>query len=216
LCCSLGVSAPAQTVSAPPALWPELRQQWERGQTHLPARMVIRTEELGKTAETVSREEREYTLSYPRGPGDPDSLLVRAVKDGQDITARERKKNTRRRESDEFPDGNPLAAEVQGLLEWPDSGLEADGRLVPYRIRYQKRAVAGVLRINNPGEPPAFSYSYEPLPAMVHQFDVDATLRSLRDGSLVVGSLSFTVQGTLLFIKKHYRITMEFSDFPGE
>jgi hypothetical protein len=52
--------------------------------------------------------------------------------------------------------------------------------------------------------------------ALVAAYDAEVSLRRLEDGSLVAQRIDFSVEGSLLLIRKKFRISLEFSGFQGE
>ncbi len=53
-------------------------------------------------------------------------------------------------------------------------------------------------------------------PALAAAYDAEVSLRRLMDGSLVAQRIDFSVEGSLLLIRKKFRISLEFSGFQGE
>jgi hypothetical protein len=199
--------------------WPKLLDRWDRGTSWLPHRLSFRSEEIGKKGETVGWEENDFSLSYPRTAEDPDTTILKSVKDGKDITEERKKKASPGRPpmgqdaGDSFPDAVPFLKEVQGKLSWKSVASSPVVSGLGYTIAHAKRKVQGSLSLDDEGRPRTFSYTYDPLPNFVNRFDGKGQFKTLEDGSIVLESMALLVEGSILMIRKKYSITMSFSDY---
>ncbi len=211
--------APPLSKNLPMDHWAALLDRWESGTAWLPFRLSFRSEEIGKKGETVGWEENDFSLSYPRTAKDPETTILRSVKDGKDVTEERKKKASPGRPpmgqdaSDSFPDAVPLLREVQEKLTWKSSGASPVDAVLGYTIAHSKRKVQGSLSLDDAGRPRTFSYTYDPLPNFVNRFDGTGKFKTLEDGSIVLESMSFIAEGSILMIRKKYAITMRFSDY---
>ncbi len=217
----LVVAAPAQP-NAADAAWDRSVSDYGRGLSLQPRRMSWRIEELDAAGAVVSWEEVETLLE--RSDAGTRGTVVSARKDGEDVTEAWRK----RFEKGSAGDGPPSWGD--GFRATPfDPDFQA-GRIVsapylavdegrtrifrPYELSAGGKARAkGLLVSDESGEPLYARQTWDPLPLGVST--MDAVIRYARGpaGELVVASLEYRADASLLFVRKRFRFFLRFSDW---
>lgn len=220
---AIGLHAEGQSLAPPglpfPGGWDRMVARWSEGQAWKPMRMSIRSEELDRGGKVVSSEETWLALSYPEGPDKPRSTVLKALRDGVDVTAERRDKGAGRGPQggppggqQDFPDPFPFGQAATGkaslsLLRGSPPGSEE----FTYRIKGE-RSVVGNLRFSG-GQLQELSYTIEPLPFYLGAFSGQVAFSSAPDGSLLASSLSFDADASFLLIRKHFRVAMSFESW---
>ncbi|MBL8965431.1 MAG: hypothetical protein JNG85_00405 [Spirochaetaceae bacterium] len=214
--------SPAATPSAAAAAWDKAAARYAAGLAWKPYRLFITNRELGADGESLSTEELEYALIYAKDSELPVSELVRAIKDGRDVTE-ERRKSPRGGmggpggqqggPGGSFPDPLPFApVNKDKLVRGAARAAGAEGFEFGYEIR-GKPGVVGALRFDSGGAPLGLRYSLAPLPIYLAAFDGEYAFGSAPDGSLVASELSFAVRAKVLFIEKRFNFRIRFGDW---
>lgn len=219
---AFGLFANPAAVS-PELAWALAREAWARGQAYKAHRMTSRFDELNGKGEVSSSTYTEYAL---RWNGDrSEATIIRATKDGKDITEKAREEERKRKKPDatsaasgssggmDAGDFVPFSEKAapklsRGVARW--SGADFS---VPYRIKDPKSGSIGEVRFGPSGMPLSLSYSLEKMPSMVGEFLGTATFSTLPDGALVISRYGFSGEGGFLFIRMRFNVVMDFSDY---
>lgn len=216
-------SAREASVSAEEArgAWERAEAAWTAGRASKARRMTVKSEELDAKGKTTSWEETELALSYRDGVEEPDSTVLRAVKDGKDVTAERRAAADKAKASEKkdgrddggFPDPVPFGAEAADRLERGAAYPGTGGELVHEYTLKGKNAVRGKLSLGPDGLPLGIDYTISPLPPFVEDFRGSIGFEPDGSGGVRTEKLAFSGTGGLLFVKMRFRVEMRFNDF---
>lgn len=212
----------APSTVAADAAWDRSVSDYARGLSLQPRRMSWRIEELDAAGAIVSWEEVETRLEGS-GAG-IRSTVVSARKDGEDVAEVWRKRLEKGGSGDGPPslgDGfraTPFDPEFQAgrVISTPYLAVEEGRTRVfrPYELSAGGKARAkGLLVSDESGEPLYARQSWDSLPLGVSS--MNAVIRYARGpgGELLVASLEYRADATLLFVRKRFRFVLRFSDW---
>lgn len=207
----------------PDSAWAQAKEAWIRGQAYKPQRMSVRFDELDGRGLVKSSTSTEYAL---RWNGDSsDATIVRASKDGKDITEKAREDERKRKK----PDATSGASDSSSGME-PDDFVPFSDKagpklskgptrwngaefFVPYAILDTTSGSVGELHFGPSGQVLSLSYSLQKKPSMLSEFFGTASFSSMPDGALVIRAYGFSGEGGFLFIRMRFAVLMEFFDY---
>jgi len=204
------------------AAWDRSVSDYARGLSLQPRRVSWRIEELDAAGAVISWEEVE-TLLERSGTG-TRSTVVSARKDGEDVTETWRKRLEKGSSGDGPPswgDGfraTPFDPDFQAGRSVSPSYLAVDeGRtrlFRPYELSTGGKSRAkGLLVSDESGEPLYARQAWDSLPLGVSS--MEAVIRYARGpaGELLVASLEYRADASLVFVRKRFRFVLRFSDW---
>ncbi|MCU0236766.1 MAG: hypothetical protein MUC72_06740 [Acidobacteria bacterium] len=212
---------------------------WKKGvaaaalaQDHLPGKIYAKFEQLDGGGKAKSR--NEIWLEWT--PGDKEARLVKAVEDGKDVTRQELEKRRKMREkgreknrgqaiSVSAVDIHPLIASAGKPVAHKFLGREkrngVDCNAYEFRKEYvrkigeKERIVVHFGKIwldAASGFAVEASYTYDPLPAMVKQLEMNTVFVAQGD-KVFVKNHDIHVRAGFLFIKKRFRMNLVLDDY---
>jgi hypothetical protein len=195
-----------------------------------PGRTVSRTEDLAKDGRVQSVE--EVTFAYPSGDGEPQPQLIRYLRDGVDVTERERarlaaqqeeaarKKKNGSRSVTFGVGGTPFDPLHQATVSFHRTGERRtiDGRACQ-AFEYGRsdpvggRYVGTAFLDEETGAPVSLRERPEPLPRFTDQLWVVLSFVYKGPGEWYPTHVQVEGSGGLLFIRKSIRSSIELLDF---
>jgi hypothetical protein len=167
------------------------------------------------------------TLSL-RDDGTIEYEPVKVIKDGEDITEEEIAKEEKRRaegdgdesESDEMEGYSPFESDSQERVVIYRTGTEEvlDGRRTVIfefaeRTEDDEEYIGKAWLEVDTGVPVKIEHTVDPLPKRVKRMVTTMDYEYFPPDSLVVARVYVEATGGILFIKKHFRMNMTFSDY---
>ena len=216
--CALLLAAPAPA-AAEDDLWDRTISLVSANPIRMPGTVHTRMETLDRHGAVKVVE--DYWAEMSLGPdGEPVSALVRAEKDGVDITEKAQRQG-KKREGRGFelgPESSPFLPENQEQVTvTPREGLEEiDGRrcqgfdLVLTTDQTTYRGIAWIDELN--AVPRRYEFTAEPMPPMVQQMQMVLTYRPLHTGGWISEQMVVEGVGGALMVKKRFRVTITFDD----
>jgi hypothetical protein len=209
--------------------WARAKEARIRADGMQPRSMRMLSKEYGKEGQVQSTEEQTISILY--GPdGNMDVEVLRATKDGKDVTEEKRKEFAKRDgrggNGGNKPDGgfggmempDPLAPKDEKSLKLGDAVLEESGGWPVWRFPFEMKAglllsTVGFIRIDGKtGLPLEMEYSFKPLPLGVKRADMRIAYASAGDVPLVE-RVDMRIDSNLVIFKKKIDYFMEFSDY---
>lgn len=212
---------------------------WQKGvaaavlsQDHLPGKIYAKFEQLDGDGKAKSR--NELWLEWT--PGDKEARLVKAVEDGKDVTRQELEKRRKTREkgrgkkqgqtiSVSAADIVPLIGNAGKPVAHKFLGKErrngVDCNAYEFRKEYvrksgeKERSVVHLGKIwldAASGMAVRASYTYDPLPSMVKQLEMNSAFVAQGD-KVFVRNHDIHVRAGFLFIKKRFRMNLVLDDY---
>ena len=194
--------------------------------------MTARTEELDKTGRAESTMETVERVTNVNGKRERE--LVRAVRDGKDVTEEQRRRRAERKAAAE-KDGegsgsrgnltltvfNPFAREEQAkyrfTLAGPDPAVPGS-----VRIRFEPKGApsdksySGEAVVDSAGQAPVrIRYRPSVIKKPIQKIAFELLFAAPSARGPVLSSLSIEGEGGVLFIKKRFRSKTTFSDYLG-
>ena len=215
---------------------------WQKGvnaallsSDHVPGKIYLKFERLDGDGKT--REKNEMWLELPLG--EKDARLVRALENGKDVTREELEKERARKEKSKAKgksDGEnsinlsseeivPLLTNTKKPVAHKYLGREkrngVDCLAYEFRKEYlQKRGKKQGTVIHHgkiwldaaSGMPVEASYTYDPLPSMVKQLELNASFIAHGD-KVFINKHEMVIKAGFLFIKKRFRMNLVLDDY---
>jgi hypothetical protein len=226
----LGPSAPCLPSEPGDPLWKGAVAIAAASQGWRPGRTVSRIEDLAKDGRVQSVE--EVTFAYPPGDGEPKPELVRYLRDGVDVTERERaklaaqqeeaarKKKSGGRSVTFGVGGTPFDPQHQATTSFRRTSERRtiDGRACQ-AFEYSRADPAGGRYVGTAfldeetGAPLSLRERPEPLPRFADQLWVALSFVYKGPGEWYPTRVQVEGSGGLLFIRKSIRTTIELLDF---
>jgi hypothetical protein len=198
-----------------------------------PTRTVSRIEDLAKDGRVRSVD--EVTFAYPPGSGEPKAELVRYLRDGVDVTAKERAKFSKQQQEAEArkkkgeKDGNSVTLGVSGTpfdprrqsavsIRRTEEKRTIDGRVCQaYEYSYADpaggRSVGTAFLDEQTGAPLSTRERPDPLPRFADKVWIVLTFTYKGPGEWYPTRVDIEGSGGLLFIRKSIRTRIELLDF---
>ena len=201
-------------------LWNRATQIFKNNLEWSPGKMVLISDNLDRKGEIKAREERTVGY-YKNSSGEIESQIISVTKNGEDITEEEREKEQKESKENEnsppFP--NPLDPETRDITNIDYTGrLESiDGRrcqVINFRMKAEeKRDYVGEIWITeDQGVPILITGWMEPLPRFVTELIMRVEYTA-DPSAWYMKSIFFEGSGKFLFLRRHYRSTMRFSEY---
>lgn len=200
--------------------WDQAVQSYGRSDSYYPASLTIRVEEYSKDNKLESVEWGEIRQQWVQGK--LVSTVVKAEKDGKNVTEAWQKRYDKQNEGQEeknsgAPDGydvTPFEEKYRGDLVLDDKNIvSADGQIaVPYEVRGKKSKASGVVFFTPQGIPVRAVQSYLTLPPFVKTLKAEFSY-AVVDNTLVMSSLVMNTAVNAVLLVKNYRIQMSFRDW---
>lgn len=224
LACLILAGITIQFVSAQSALWNRAVALSASSNGYVPGTMISTMEELNNDGSVKSTFEAVYALSDQRGTNKPEARLIRATRDGKDVTA-EMAANGRNNNNGSRGSGggfgfNGLLFDQKALSKihfLPGTSWQLrDGRRIasiPFAIDTNgKGKMSGVAEIDETTGIPIVAHLKAHFP-FVSGLVFDLHYRTLSSGDFVLSTMSFEGSVSLLFLKRAFHGTMEFTDY---
>jgi hypothetical protein len=209
--------------------WARAKEARARAERMQPRSMRMLSTEYGKEGQVRSIEDQTVSIKYG-ADGNMDIEVLRALKDGKDVTEEKRKEFAKREGRGgpgkggadggfgnvEMPD--PLAPKDEKSLKLGDAILEGSGESAVWRFPFEMKAnlilsSVGFIRIDvKTGLPLEMEYSFKPLPLGVKRADMRIAYAAVGDLPLV-GRVDMRIDSNLVFFRKKIDYSMEFSDY---
>jgi len=191
------------------------------------SRTVIRIEELDESGRVASYEEGETRLDWSSAT--PAVVVVRADKNGKDVTADWRKRyeksarDAARSGTDAVSgssskgqpagfDATPFDPRYAGALTRGQPRVAGTGIEVPYVIATEGGLIEGVASFSGTGAAIRAMQTWVKPPVFVSS--MNSTIRyAYQDGVLVVAGMRIEGEASILFIKRRFRMNFDFSDW---
>ena len=214
---------PAQAGTPKGLDWARAVADFSRGGRLEPGGMTWRTEELDGDGAVRSWE--EVRAAFVRSGGETRAEVLSARKDGKDVTDAWRKRFAG--EGGGGAGGGPDFGEAfratpfdpgfqAGLAVSPSSPvLEGGVRLLrtPYALDAGKGRALGAVVSDASGEPLYATQTWDRLPFAVSRLDARIRFGRGPAGELVVRTLEYDAELTVLLVRKRYRFSIGFSDW---
>jgi len=185
------------------------------------SRTVIRIEELDESGAVKSYESGETRMDWS---GDtPRVVVVKAEKNGKDTSDEWRKRyaktSTGKPDDDASSEGPPAGFDAtpfdpkysSTLSRGP--ALPATGKVqVPYVITTKGGPIDGTAIFSESGQVLSATQVWQKPPVFVSSMR-SALTYAYHEGILVIASMKIEGEATILFIKKRFRMALEFSDW---
>ncbi len=195
---------------------------------YVASRTVIRIEELDEAGLVTSYEEAVTKLDWTKPV--TETVVVSAVKNGKDVTDDWRKryakmaKDQAKAKADGTSgasgsggppggfDATPFDPKYANAVTRGEASAVGSGIEVPYVITTDGGPVEGVASFSGSGAARGAVQRWSKPPVFVSA--MSSKLRySYQDGALVVTSMQIEGEASILFIKRRYRMSFEFSDW---
>ncbi len=198
----------------PDILWREAVAAHTKAEAYGPGRTVILIQELSPEGAVVSYERGE-TLTDWRG-AKPVVTLVAAEKNGKDVSE-EWKKRVAKQGGDEGgpPEGfdaSPVISRYTEAVRLGEAAIGGDSMGLPYTLTTGKAEAAGTMRFGADGKLVAVDQRWTKLPLFVTALSASYSY-AYHDGALVVRALTLDAEGTILFVRKRFRMEFSFSEW---
>lgn len=200
----------------------------------MPGKTMSRIMELDDNGETKSVTE-SWLRFYLDQNNQVETELLKAVKDGKDITTEQRKKmaEDRKKQTDspdskdkkrpkkniDLSDYNPFAPGIQASLTKKNLNrreIVQEKHCLVYEYRFTEEALCykGLAWLEEAtGTPLKLQYSLDPLPKYTTRMLTVVHYYSGNNGEWYPTSMTMEAAGKFLMIKKNLRIIMEFSEY---
>jgi hypothetical protein len=202
----------------------------------VPGSIYMHMQEVDKHGEPKDGSGHEvWTRLYLGEEGEVESEMVKVLDDGEDITQEERARREKEdAERDDDEDGgdrmvmesySPFDPEHQGGVEARATGEEeaVDGRpCAVFEFTDERESededeegtVMGKVWLEiETGIPLKAEYTTDPLPKRVKKMNTTVLYEYSGPEAWYAGSMNIRATGGILFIKKHFSMTMTFSDY---
>ncbi len=195
---------------------------------YVASRTVIRIEELDEAGLVTSYEEAVTKLDWTKAA--TETVVVSAVKNGKDVTEDWRKRYAKmaRDQAKAKADGTsgasgrggppggfdatPFDPKYAKVVTRGDAKVAGTGIEVPYVITTDGGPVEGVASFSGSGAALGAIQRWRKPPVFVST--MSSKLRyAYQDGALVVTSMQIEGEASILFIKRRFRMSFEFSDW---
>ncbi len=227
---ALGLPLPASADTPADSLWLRAVNLSEESKDLVPGTIESYMQEMDKHGKP--KDEDKYRHSWGklclRDDGEIEYESVKVIKDGEDITEEERaKERERQEEEDEDSDGinpegySPFDADSQDrmFIERLEETETADGKdLAVYRFvklpadKDDEEVIGKAWFDIATAVPVRIEYTTDPLPKRVKRMVTTMEYIYSAPDTLVVGKMIVDATGGILFIKKHFRAKMIFTD----
>ncbi|MDX9957284.1 MAG: hypothetical protein RBT68_02475 [Spirochaetia bacterium] len=213
----LTISSPA----AEAAWWSAATAAYGRGLGYEPGHTIVRIEELDPDGMVQSTESGE--IRTHRAEGKLVSTVIRAQKNGKDVTADWQKRYNR--SSSEGRGGPPAGFDATPFDPAWTSALfpgtprrTTEGLLIPYTIKRDGVELEGTALFSTDGLAISASQSWLSLPPLVSSMSSTIYYRVLEpasngDRALVAQGMQIEGMASILFVKKRFRMSFEFGQW---
>lgn len=202
------------------AWWATATSAYGAAKGYQASRTILRIEELDASGAVSSYEQGETRLDWA-GP-EPRVVVVRAEKDGKDVSAEWRKRYAKQSRPSSAKEGaagppagfdaSPFDPKYSSRVARGDERASGGVVAVPYTIATDGGPVEGVARFSSSGAALDASQSWSSPPVFVSY--MRSSMRyAYHDGALVVAGMDIEGEASILFIKKRFRMSFEFSEW---
>jgi hypothetical protein len=214
-------AAPASRDADASAWWAAATKAYGLSSGFTASRTVIRIEELDNSGAVKSYESGETRVDW--SGKEPRVVVVKAEKNGKDTTDEWRKRYAKSSAgkpggdaSSEGPpagfDATPFDPKYSAVLS-RGAALPATGMVqVPYVITTDGGPVDGTARFSESGQVLGATQVWLKPPIFVSSMRSSLTY-AYHDGALVMASMQIEGEASILFVKKRFRMALEFSDW---
>jgi hypothetical protein len=219
----LVISSPA----ADEAWWADATAAYGRGLAYEPGYTIVRIEELDASGQVKAIETGEIITR--RVEGILVSTVLRAEKNGKDVTADWQKRYTRSSEDNRGGppagfDATPFDPGWAAALSLGSSRRTSEGLLIPYAIKRDGVELEGSAVFSADGFAISASQSWLRLPPLVSSMSSTIQYRMLDlaaardraasgDRALVAKGMQIQGMASILFVKKRFRMSFEFDEW---
>jgi hypothetical protein len=225
------------SAGADEALWSAATTAYGRGLVYEPGHTIVRIEELDQDGTVQSSESGE--IRTHRAEGKLVSTVIRAQKNGKDVTADWQKRYNRSSADGRGGppagfDATPFDPGWASALSLGTPRRSTEGLLIPYVIRRDGVELEGTAMFSADGLAISASQSWLRLPPLVSSMsstihyrvlepasigdraangDRAATGDAVGDRALVAKAMQIEGMASILFVKKRFRMSFEFEEW---
>ncbi len=214
-------AAPTAKEAETTAWWAAATSAYGLSSAYTASRTVIRIEELDESGAVKSYESGETRVDW--SGKEPRVVVVKAEKNGKDTTDEWRKRYAKSTAgkpggdaSSEGPpagfDATPFDPKYSAVLS-RGAALPAKGTVqVPYVITTDGGPVDGTARFSESGQVLGATQVWLKPPIFVSSMR-SSLAYAYHEGALVMSSMQIEGEASILFVKKRFRMALEFSDW---
>ncbi len=199
-------------------LWNKAVQLYAWNKDWVPGSVVMKLEELDEKGKLKSLTESRirYRVNEKR---ELEPEIVSIIKDGKDVTDKNRQGGGQRRNSSMGMDESPFDPALQDNVTVKPTGEKkvVRGHICSgfsFVLKQKKNSLLGTAWIEeSTGIPYGATITFDPLPAFVTRMNGEILFSYTDDSTWYPSDMSFEGEGSFLFIKRLFRSKMSFSDY---
>jgi len=199
-------------------LWNKAVQLYAWNKDWVPGSVAMTIEELDEKGELKSLTESQirYKVNQKR---ELEPVVIFVIKDGKDVTDKNRQAGGQRRDSAMGMDESPFDPALQDKVTVKPTGEKKTIRGhsctgFSFVLKQKKNSFLGTAWIEEgTGIPYAATITFDPLPPFVTRMNGEILFSYTDDSTWYPSDMNFEGEGSFLFIKRLFRSKMNFSDY---